>query len=64
MEIQFENYGFYKVEKEYRFLKPMKDTILKKAAELYSKQKATGKIESCYCNFNILEAAYNEYISK
>lgn len=52
------------LEKEYRFLKPLKDSILKKAAELYSKQIETGIVESCYCTFNILESAYKEYISK
>lgn len=52
------------LEKEYRFLKPLKPSILKKAEELYNKQKSTGVIESCYCNFNILESAYKEYCSK
>lgn len=52
------------LEKEYRFLKPLKGSILKKAEELYIKQKKTGIVESCYCTFNILESAYNEYISK
>jgi protein AbiQ len=52
------------LEKEYRFLKPMKDSILKKANEIYLKQKETGVIESCYCNFDILETAYQEYRSK
>ncbi|MDY2698121.1 MAG: type III toxin-antitoxin system ToxN/AbiQ family toxin [Lachnospiraceae bacterium] len=66
IDFSCESDGDYKslLEKEYRFLKPLKDTILKKAAELYSKQKETGIIESCYCSFGVLEAAYNEYISK
>lgn len=50
------------LEKEYQFLKPMRKTILEKAVELYSKQKRTGKVESCYCTFSILESAYKEYI--
>lgn len=52
------------LEKEYRFLKPLKNTILKKAAKLYSKQIKTGTVESCYCTFKVLESAYNEYILK
>lgn len=52
------------LEKEHQFLKPMKDSILKKATEIYNKQKTTGIIESCYCTYSILENAYNEYISK
>ena len=52
------------LEKEYRFLKPHKQTILKKAAALYEKQKKTGIIESYYCNFEILENAYKEYCSE
>lgn len=51
------------LEKEYRFLKPLKDTILKKAKDLYMKQKETEVIKLCYCNFNILEKAYYEYCS-
>lgn len=49
------------LRKEYRFLKPLKETILKKADKLYNKQKNTGIVETCYCNFNILEFAYKEY---
>lgn len=52
------------LEKEYRFLKPHKQTILKKSVALYEKQKKTRIIESCYCNFEILENAYKEYCSR
>lgn len=51
------------LEKEYRFLKPLKNSILKKAVKLYSKQTETGIVEPCCCTFKVLESAYNEYIS-
>lgn len=50
------------LEKEYRFLKPLKSVILKKVTALYNKQKSTGVIESCHCNFDTLEIAYHEYV--
>ena len=49
------------LEKEYRFLKPLKDKILHKAERLYELQARTGKIKDCYCNFRILEQAFKEY---
>lgn len=52
------------LDKEYRFLKPLKSTILKKAVTLYEKQKKTGIIELCYCNFSVLESAYEEFCTK
>lgn len=52
------------LEKEYRFLSPLKDMIVQRAFELYWEQKQTGIIRPCYCNFNTLEAAYHEYISR
>lgn len=52
------------LEKEYAFLKSNKHTILNKATRLYKKQKETGIIDICCCNFEILEAAYNNYIQE
>jgi protein AbiQ len=52
------------LEKEYFFLKTYRDEILKKAEVLYEKQKATGEVKSCYCNFKLLEEAYNKYKCK
>ncbi len=51
------------LEKEYQFLKPLKNDILTKAIELYNKQNQTNNIKLCYCNFKILEQAYNQYIN-
>jgi len=52
------------LKKEYLFLQPHKQTILDKTIKLYNKQKRTGIIEPCYCNFEILEKACNEYDSR
>lgn len=49
------------LEKEYNFIKPLKDNILLKAEELYNKQISTNIIKSCYCTFKILEQAYIDY---
>ncbi len=49
------------LEKEYFFLKPYRDDILKKAEVLYEKQMNTGIVKTCYCNFKLLEEAYNNY---
>lgn len=51
------------LEKEYQFLKSFKNDILIKAIELYNKQIQTNVIKSCYCNFKVLEQAYNQYIN-
>lgn len=45
--------------KEYRFLGNYKKQILEKAQDLYSKQKETGIIKSCYVTFDKVEQAYN-----
>ena len=52
------------LQKEYRFLLPYKDAILSKAKTLYKKQKETGVIKNCYCNFILLETALGEYDSQ
>lgn len=49
------------LEKEYFFLKPYRDDILEKAEVLYKRQMSTGIIKPCYCNFKLLEEAYNNY---
>lgn len=49
------------LEKEYNFIKPLKDNILLKAEELYNKQISTDIIKLCYCSFKILEQAYIDY---
>jgi len=49
------------IEKEHQFLMSRKEIILNKAIKLYNKQMETGIIETCYCNFEILEKACNEY---
>lgn len=46
--------------KEYRFLKTYKNQILDKANCLYTKQKETGAVKSCYVTFNNVEKAYSE----
>lgn len=46
--------------KEYRFLGNYKKQILEKAQDLYSKQKETGIVKSCYVTFDKVEKAYNE----
>jgi len=55
--------SFYRslLKSEYRFLKLREQSILKKAVALYSKQKSTGIVEACYCDFEVLEKACNEY---
>jgi hypothetical protein len=55
--------SFYRslIKSEYQFLMSHKQTILNKAIKLYNKQMETGIIETCYCNFEILEKACNEY---
>ena len=49
------------IRSEYRFLKARTKTILKKAINLYDKQKETGIIKPCYCNFEVLEKVCDEY---
>ena len=49
------------LEKEYRFLLPFKEDILKKANVLHGKQKTSGVIKTCYCTFSKLEQAYEKY---
>ena len=46
--------------KEYRFLGNYKKQILEKAKDLYTKQKETGIIKSCYVTFDKIEKAYND----
>lgn len=46
--------------KEYRFLGHYKKQILEKAQELYTKQKETGIVKSCYVTFDKVEKAYND----
>ena len=58
-EIEDEDYKNL-LQKEYRFLKPYKPDIIRKANELYEKQKETGVIKPCYVTFNILEQAYKD----
>ena len=60
-EIQDDSYRLL-LTKEYRFLLHYKNIIIKKAHKLYKKQKETGVIETCCCNFIRLEQAYDEYI--
>ena len=47
--------------KEYEFLSPIKDKILKKAENIYSKQLETNKIFPGYCNFLLLEEVSKNY---
>ncbi|MGN0006351.1 MAG: type III toxin-antitoxin system ToxN/AbiQ family toxin [Candidatus Gastranaerophilaceae bacterium] len=49
--------------KEYEFLSPMKEKILKKADKLYLRQLNNNKIFTGYCNFSLLEEASKKYES-
>ena len=52
IDFSYENDLTYKdlLEKEYQFLKSLKNDILIKAIDLYDKQIQTNTIKSCYCN--------------
>lgn len=60
-DIEDENYRNLLL-KEYRFLGSYKKAILDKALDLYSKQKETGVVKSCYVTFDKIEEAYNNYL--
>ncbi len=49
-------------EKEYAFCLSIKEKVLKKAENLYKKQKETGIIRRANCDFNKLESAMKEWI--
>ena len=49
------------LEKEYKFLKPIRNDILRKAINLYYKQINTNIIKPCYCNFKLLENLLSVY---
>jgi len=51
------------LQKEYDFLLPYKNDILKKASKIYLEQKESKHIKNFHCNFSLLESAYKEYIN-
>lgn len=59
-DIEDENYKNLLL-KEYRFISRYKFDVLEKAKILYTKQKETGVVKSCYVSFDIVEKAYREY---
>lgn len=49
------------LEKEYEFCKPLLPEIVKKAQNIYNKQKNSGIVEELHCNFSLLEEICDSY---
>lgn len=47
--------------KEYEFIRPKQDSIVKKVEKMYNNQVKTGKIFSGFCNFRLLEEMCDKY---
>lgn len=48
--------------REFLFCQKIQDGILKKAKEIYKKQKFAGKVFTMFCNYTKLEHACNNYM--
>lgn len=48
------------LQKEYKFIKPLKESIYTKANTIYKEQKETGIVHNFHCNFSKLEKIYDK----
>ena len=50
------------LQKQFRFLLPLKEGILQRAGVLYAEQKETTVVKPMHCNFTVLEKAHEDYM--